>query len=530
MTARLAGGRWSRLPLIVVSPSTWSRLPRWLARSAASRADRASRLRLNPTLRTVAGEWRFERATASGLEWRAAPDDAASEQLIAAFGDGIVRTAETAVLELAGDDDAVAATLRAAATRLLDLDVLEVDLAVPRAAESVWEALDAVAAALLPEDRERWITTTGRVRRVCDYLGREWDNLEPADVRALRQLVGVEIEALAHAFGIRGHPTGSILHLDTCVAFTAAWNRAGRQMCAHAVGEVLAFHMADGAAERYRRVSLAALAAATVAAGDASLLGLVDRTAFRRLAPTGDDIDTHSEIFARYTGVASDDVVEHCRTWERRLAPGHREPHVTLTEMACRPVVAGPEGAFVLSSLSGPAPTVEWGRPQAAMFLARLTAALQGRAGAAAAIDELRGRVAALGNRGVPAADVAGSDPADLNTAIRPRISSTRLEPHGRGESSLHGLRLELDAGSLRPWVIDRNGKRMLLTYQSAAAIGATDPCSWLLFRIAMGHGWEFRIVRLPGAPCGTLHLASPPSAGAPRRYGPLGGTMDDPG
>ena len=101
----------------------------------------------------------------------------------------------------------------------------------------------------------------------------------------------------------------------------------------------------------------------------------------------------------------------------------------------------------------------------------------------------------------MPAADVAGSDPADLNTAIRPRISSTRLEPHGRGESSLHGLRLELDAGSLRPWVIDRNGKRMLLTYQSAAAIGATDPCSWLLFRIAMGHGWEFVSFGFPALP-----------------------------
>ena len=354
--------------------------------------------------------------------------------------------------------------------------------------------------ALLPEDRDRWAAATAGVRGVCEYLGREWDNLDPADVRALRQLVAVEIDALGQAFGWRGHPAGAILHLDTCVAFTVGWSRADRRKFEDAVGEVLAFHMADGAAERYRRVSLEAVVVATEVAGDDTLFGLVDGTGFRRVAPDGTDIDTHTAIFARF-GASSEAVADHCRGWERLLAPRHRDASVMLNDLGSRPTIVGPEGAFVMSALGGGGPVVEWGRPQAGMFVARMASALAARDGATPAVDELRRHVATLGDRGVVAADVVGSDAPDLNTAVRPRTGAIRLEPHGRGESSLHGLRLELDAVSRRPWVIDRDGNRMLPTYQSAAAIGGVDPCSWLLFRLAMGHGWEFVSFGFPALP-----------------------------
>src|SRR5207248_1314908 len=45
------------------------------------------------------------------------------------------------------------------------------------------------------------------------------------------------------------------------------------------------------------------------------------------------------------------------------------------------------------------------------------------------------------------------------------------------------------------------NGQRLLPTYQSAATIGATDPCSWLLLRLAMAHGWEFVSFGFPALP-----------------------------
>ena len=469
---------------------------------------RASALRLNPTVRDAPGGWRFERVTPAGLRWESVPSDPACQLLVEAYRDGRPRRSEPVICRLAGNDDALSATLGDAVAHLLDVGVLCVDVVMPRGAETAWEALEAVTPALLPEDRPRWSTAVSRVRQACENLGRRFDELDPEGIASLRRVVEVEIEALWRWVGLRGRLTQPVLHLDTCVPLDARWDGAARRRFEDAVGAVLAFHRADGAAERYRRVSLDGVVAAMAIADDDTLLALVDGTGLRRRPPTGDDMDTHEGIFARFTGTPSPDVVAHCRQWERRLGPVAAKPCVTLdVDDGDDLPLAGPEGAFVLSLLSGGGVVTEWGRPQAGMFVARLASLLVGADGdasgvtavtAVTAVTELRRRAAALGARGVVVVEVVGSDPASLNTAVQPRITPRRLDPHGPPGSSLGGLRLELDRHSRRPWIVGPAGERILPVYHSAAAIGGVDPCSWLLFRLAMGHGWELASFGFP--------------------------------
>ena len=269
------------------------------------------------------------------------------------------------------------------------------------------------------------------------------------------------------------------------------------------MADVLGFHWADGAAERYRRVSFESIVSAYAEGGDDSLLALVDGTGVRRVPPEGDDIDTHLGIFARWTGSPRADELAHCDAWERRLESVHGQHRVTLPDgvggRAATPS-AGPEGSFVVTSLAAGSHVAEWGRPQAGMFVARLAPALAARDGATPSVDELRRRADTLQRRGVVMADVVGHDAGNRNAAARPPLTPHRLEAHGRTATSLADLRLDLDAHG-RPWIVDPNGQRLLPTYQSAATIGATDPCSWLLLRLAMAHGWEFVSFGFPALP-----------------------------
>ena len=454
---------------------------------------RRSVLRLNPTVRDVPGGWRYERVTPVGLRWASVPTDHPRQLLVRSYRIG-PGAAEPVVRELAGADDSLRAALDNAVRDLLDLDVLQVDLALPAAPETVWAALEAVTPALLEEDRRHWVAAVGHVRQVCDHLGRSFDTLDPNRIGDLHREVEARINRLCQWAGIPGRIRRPLLHLDTGVAFEVRWDRAARRRFEDAVGEVLAFHRGDGAAERYRRVSLEGVVAAMASAADHRLLALVDGTGLRRQAPSGTDMDTHEGIFTRFTGALSPEVDAHCRRWERRLEPVHAEPCVTVeVEPGGEGPGAGPEGAFVLSSLNGGAVVTEWGRPQAGMFVARLAPALSNDG--LALVTELRRRSGTSRAEGIVAAEIVGSDPVSLNTAVQPWIARCRLEPHG---TSLAGLRLELEPGSLRPWVIGARGERIFPAYHSAAAIGGVDPCSWLLFRLAMGHGWEFMSFGFP--------------------------------
>ena len=460
---------------------------------------RTSALCLNPTLRRVSMGWRYERQSQSRPGWCAAPSDAACQSLIDAYRRSSPRPAAEVIRELAESDSALAATLGEAVDHLLAEDVLRIDIALPVSGQTVWGTLESVTPRLLPEDRLRWVDVINRIRHVCDRLTTDFDQLDPAEVDSLRQAVEADVSGLWSWVGLRGKIMQPVLHLDTCVPFDVRWTRSTREVVEHAVREVLSFHREDGAAERYRRTSLQGVVDALAAVGDNAALALLDGTGFRRIAPAGHDMDLHEQLFARFTGMPDRDVISHCAAWERRLQPFAADSSMTVDLKGCADhPPPGPAGAFAVSSLNGQNLVVEWGRPQAGMFVSRLAEALACRDGDVPLISELRQRIDAVHAEGVLAAEVVGSDPINLNTAIQPRITALRVDAHGADNVGLDDLRVELDPRELRPWLTRHAGERIVPTYQSAAAIGGVDPCSWLLFRLAMGHGWEFTSFGFP--------------------------------
>lgn len=133
----------------------------------------------------------------------------------------------------------------------------------------------------------------------------------------------------------------------------------------------------------------------------------------------------------------------------------------------------------------------EWGRPQplvpASRFEPLLAEGEEPSRLAAAAWDWLRSWERA----GAEPVEVVGADPLNPSVAVRPVVTRSRLD--ATAGRSLAEVSVRATPGEMRPWLCrEGSGGRLVPVYTSAAAIGLEDPCSAVLFRLAMGHGWEF--------------------------------------
>jgi hypothetical protein len=162
------------------------------------------------------------------------------------------------------------------------------------------------------------------------------------------------------------------------------------------------------------------------------------------------------------------------------------------------------------------------GRPQPGLFAARYAEVLADGSGRESPlISELRRRAESAAGAGVSLAEVAGRDASEPNASLRPSLTRTVLDPHGPPEDSLRDACLILGP-QCRLWLTRQATPGVVApVYNSAADIGATDGCSRLLMRLAMGHGWDLTTFRFP-----VIRPESTPERHFPRLLLPNGAVL----
>ncbi|HET7488854.1 MAG TPA: lantibiotic dehydratase [Acidimicrobiales bacterium] len=422
-------------------------LDRW---AEALIADPDVALRAAPTLFESDAGWRHEGRDGAWVEVAATP---AHRAVLAFWVDGQPRPARP-LLEFAAAEggDAAAARVSGVVAALTGAGTLVSALALPTVAADPWAALDAVTP-LLPEvERAAWAAAVASARAGCEELGRCFEALAHWEVAARSDAVAAAVARLWRAGGVPGEPPEPLVRLDFRAPWRATWDAAAREEAAAAVAEVLRFHAADGAAERYRRASPCPTGPAPA---------LAARTP---LVPPGAAHRRADALRARGCDPGDE-------AWEQALEP-HHGSNVLRLDAAAEPAAgAGPAGSFLL--LAGAGRWARWGRPQPGLFATRHAALLGGADGHL----ELLARLGAV--------QVWGADPAERTSALRPPAAA-HLAADG-----LAGVALEGD-GDGRVWVRRPGSEaRELPVYDAATAVGRTDRCSALLLAAAMTHGWE---------------------------------------
>ncbi|MCA1844900.1 MAG: hypothetical protein LC792_17245, partial [Actinobacteria bacterium] len=397
-----------------------------------------------------------------------------------------------------GSDGAVVQRLDRALEELVDRGALISDLHLCRLAPDAWTALRAMTPSLIEPHQQPWADAIRAVRRHCEGLTRCLVQDDPDGVRAARDAVAVEVAKLGRAVRVDVPPLEEVVRVDVRLGFDVTWDHATQEAVGVAVAHGLAFYGSDGAAEQFRQASLADIAATrgsgTSSASIGALLGAGLAATGRPPAPCAlaDSVEGAFWAYRSIDGVPTTvaRVIEH---WHRRLdgswpAASYRWEDAPAEGPAPR-VAAGPAGALLLT-LCGPVSfRIEWGRPQPGIFALRQAETLRGSDGETPVVDALRDLFDRWRQRGVTPVEVVGADSPSLNTALGPRLTPMVLDVHG--DPGCGELLLDVDAGG-RPWLRPaRSDDVMVPVYNSASFIGLSDPCSRLLLRLAMGHGWE---------------------------------------
>ncbi|MBG0566018.1 lantibiotic dehydratase [Actinoplanes aureus] len=423
-------------------------------------------LQINPTLHAAGDAFRYEREHRTDRpEWTDLPANPLFQVLIEVFRDGEPRLATPLIDTLVSaspEPDRLRPVLAEAVRQLLDRDVLRSALRFPPAPADPEAAIREFADRLVEPDRSLWTAVANEVSRCCADLADDFDDHSPEAVAALVARIGGEIGRLG------GPPDPPFVHLDMALPVSAAWTPSLRRAVRDAAREVLGFVAAEGLAEEFR----------SAAAGRLT-----------RAMPAGDGLPL-TELFYAYGRQLGDDRsgieewVESRATRRRRwIRSPSRTPYLlpaSAIDPAPRP---GPAGTL-LFTVGGSRLVFQFGRPQPALFAARVAALLEdGRGGVITNLRELFRGWARHGTRTV---EVIGADPANRNAAVRPRIADLDLCAHSP-DCLEFGVRLTGD----RAWLSSATGPLMPV-YGSAALIGRRDVCSRVLFALAMGHGWEF--------------------------------------
>jgi hypothetical protein len=453
--------------------AAWARLPRYWADYP---------VRLNPTAHQVGTTWRYEEP-AGRRRWVELAADPLQAVLLDAYADGEARRAPPLLDKLARlvpQRPGLREAFDEALARLVSGSALQSQLALPAAPSGVWDALDAVARDLREPDRSLWLDVTGRVAAHCDRLGTWFERLRPGQVRDLEATIRHEVNRLLNSAHLRLDDRAPVVHVDMRLALEATWPAATLEAVHAAVNEVLGFHMAIGAAERLRSASLASVASAL---------------------PPGRDVPLHTLLSSAGPLLAVPPQLPPVVTeWDHLLHRDATRPALTLPPAAvhARPR-PGPAGALLLSLALPPGSPVrvraEWGRPQPGLFASRWDAVLSrgrmdGTLPDGTLSDALARELARWHRSGVRAVEIVGSDPANLNTAVRPPAVPLRLDPHGA--TGLRPAGVTVRIAQDRPWLHCAGLDAPLVpVYGSAAAIGGEDTCSRLILQLAMAHGWE---------------------------------------
>jgi hypothetical protein len=411
-----------------------------------------------------------------------------------------------------GMDDPARAAFEKGVDILLDRQFLQPDLEIPPGQETVWDSLECVTARLVDPERSRWTYAISRIRTLCERLAAEFDALEPAGVESSQATIEAEVQALWTEVGLPGKVPGPIIRVDLRVPFEITWTSAFRAKVTGAVKELLSFHAADGGAEMFRRQSLQEVLDACQGQVGVPLSSLVADGRIVCAAPTaaatrvtpGTAPNTRPGLFAALTVDDAQQQAAHdyCAAWEHALQPVSQQPVHTLRLPAAAPSalasLPGSAGALVLRLADDDSIWVGPGRPQPAIFASRFGRLLGGVPGQEVSIfHDLRERAAAASRAGLVLTEIVGRDHMDSNAALRTLVTDRVLDPHS-APGGLGSLQLVLDKAQ-RPWLRTPTEPELLLpTYNSAASIGSSDPCSRLLWKLAMSHGWVYMSLEFP--------------------------------
>jgi hypothetical protein len=425
-----------------------------------------------------------------------------SDAILSAFADGQAHRPESVLSALAsalGDAPRTIERLDGALDELVAAGALLSDLHLPRSAPDPWSALDAVAPGLIDEHRDEWTEATQTLKHHCDRLAHDLEVDDPDGVREALDAVGHELRALAGKLGLDVPPLGATVRVDVRLGFEATWDRATIDAVAAAVGHALEFYSSDGAPERFRQASLADAISTKRTSGTSASIGALLQAgvcATGRCPGPADLADSLEGAFWAYRsahGVASA-VEAAVELWHRRLAQSWQARSWTWAPPPPAGsddagVTAGPAGALLLAVCGPDSFRVEWGRPQPGLFAFRLADVLRGEDGCSPITEDLRQLFDGWAAKGVLPVEVLGADSPSPNTALGPRLTPLVLDAHGGDDVA--EVVVHLDANG-RPWLSRAGGDgRVVPVYNSASFIGLADPCSRLLLRLAMGHGWE---------------------------------------
>jgi Lantibiotic dehydratase, N terminus len=418
------------------------------------------------------------------------------ELLLDAFADGralpLRPLVEALSLELAGkgEREPLERLLTRAAGQLVELGLLSSSLTLPAAADDAWAALNGVTPQLLASDRGQWEGAVDRLRQLCARLSDELDELDPVEVDRQRELAEQEVQRLYDWACVGGPVPQPVLRVDLRCGFALTGSPAFAEAARDAVAETLAFYAADGGPEVFRRRTMEALLGREGQVGRQLLE--IARTRGPDADPAGGGL-AHARVTA-LLGHLGSDASRRRQTWRRRLKPlvTNGMPYrIALRSLESRPC-AGPGGTVIMAVTAAGMFRVEWGRPQPLAPASRFEPLLAEGEEPSPLASAARDWLGSWERAGVEPVEVVGADPLNPSVAVRPVVTRTRLDTTAAGQR-IAEVSVGVTPGEARPWLCRKGSAgRLVPVYTSTATVGLEDPCSAVLFRLAMGHGWEF--------------------------------------
>jgi hypothetical protein len=367
------------------------------------------------------------------------------------------------------------------------------------AADDSWTVLRTVGARLAPEMRPRWTADLRELRRRCDALATELDALDPGALAERLRAIEAGARALAGHAG-SASPGHRLVRVD--MLRRARVVGRPRASVRTVVGETLAFLGTHGGAEAVRRHTMGALL------GAAAESGLLHRPV--------PDLLPAAAVLGRLLSTGARDAPEASRLlatlrlgevtravlWRYRVdrAARARLPYRLGRGCMAPDPLAGPGGVVVLTPLVTGRLRVEWGLPRPLAAAGRFGALLSRGGTEAGLFRAVRDWYGSWARHGIEAREVVGRDVTNPSAALCPLVTSRRLDTAGTTAWRTDAV-VVTDAVALRPWLTHPSWDRDVVPVcDTAATMGAEDPLSFLLYRLALAHGWEFTARRvLPG-------------------------------
>jgi hypothetical protein len=460
-----------------------------------------SRLRLAFSAYRDGEAWVFHAPGDGKHAWRTLVPDEPAAVLLDIFSDGRPRSLEDAIAvhlsALGGihpEVDHVVSRLTAAANRLLECCLLTASVGFPPAAPDCWAALDEAATHLVANDREEWVARVASIRETCEMLSPCIDAMPSDHIHTARASIERELLSLYRWAGIDEPLPDPVLLVDVRSPIEVVVTREWWARVRAATVEVLSFYQSHGAAENLRRATMDAMLGDGIGV-ERPFLATV-RINGRALDVSGGDMEPAA---ARLIERVRREVVARQVQWYERLVPSDGDRSVIRAPgHVCRDEpLAGFDGTVVFSVSATGHLRAEWGRPHALCLVSRFMPMLEeSDGGGAALVDEIRKWYASWPAAGFAAAEITGADVMNPNAGTRPPLGVCRID--AAGENALAALVVGASAAGTRPWLRRKpQDTRLLAVYNCTGRIGAEDACSEALYRLALGHGWEFTCRRL---------------------------------